>query len=96
MQLKRAERDIVEFTFDCSRCSGHGMVTLDGHAKLKQEGASFKSFKHQRFTDPIKTVKQNVEGRLCGTDLVQIYIEMPEKYDVIDHNSGHFAKSVFD
>ena len=96
--LDDPRHDIVEFKFNCGRCKGTGYVTLDGHAKHKpaegespRPGAQYKTFKHQRFTDPLST---HLDKRIniTGTDLVEIYQSMPEEYSTVGYNCKSFAE----
>lgn len=68
-------------------------MTLEGHDKADQPGASYKSFKHQKFTDPLRTeLDQNIN--ISGQDLVDIYQGMEERYHKISYNCKDFAAIV--
>lgn len=89
------DHELVEFKFECGRCRGIGYVTLEGHDRCDQPGASYKSFKHQRFTDPLRT-ELDEKIKISGQDLINIYQSMEERYHVISYNCKDFARIVTD
>ena len=90
---QKPEHELIEFKFSCGRCNGSGYVTLEGHDAADQPGASYKSFKHQRFTDPLRT-ELDEDINISGQDLVKIYQSMEERYDKLHYNCKDFVRIV--